>query len=68
MTDDSNDEDLAIRMMEGDKDALREVLRAYLEPIKEVLDGKYGTTVQQADIDGAVNKGDLEALAEGRRV
>ncbi|TWU00497.1 RNA polymerase factor sigma-70 [Botrimarina colliarenosi] len=51
----SDDEDLAIRMMDGDKDALREVLREYLEPIKEVLDGKYGTTVQQADIDGAVN-------------
>lgn len=55
MTDESDDEDLAIRMMDGDKDALRDVLREYLEPIKEVLDGKYGTTVQQADIDAAVN-------------
>jgi RNA polymerase sigma factor (sigma-70 family) len=56
MTDDSDDEDLAIRMMDGDKEALREVLRRHREPIKEVLEGKYGTTVQQADIDDAVNR------------
>lgn len=55
MTDESDDEDLAIRMMDGDKEALREVLRRHLEPIKEVLEGKYGTTVQPDDIDGAVN-------------
>ncbi len=60
MTDNSDDEDLAIRMMDGEKEALREVLRRHLEPIKEVLEGKYGTTVQQADIDDAVNRAILK--------
>lgn len=56
MTDEGDDEDLAIRIMDGDKEALREVLRRHLEPVREVLEGKYGTTVQQCDIDEAVNR------------
>lgn len=55
MTDENDDEELALRMMDGDKEGLREVLRRHLEPIREVLEGKYGTTVQQSDLDGAVN-------------
>lgn len=55
MAEDCDDEDLAIRMMCGDREALREVLRRYLLPVKDLLTEKYGTTVQEADIDEAMN-------------
>ncbi len=51
-----DDEDLAIRMMCGDQEALREVLKRHLEPVRDLLTGTYGTTVQPADIDEAVNR------------
>ncbi|MEX2139023.1 MAG: sigma-70 family RNA polymerase sigma factor [Pirellulales bacterium] len=60
MTDESDDEDLAIRMMDGDKEALREVLGRHLEPVREVLEGKYSTTVQPCDIDEALNRAILK--------
>jgi RNA polymerase sigma factor (sigma-70 family) len=60
MSNESDDEDLAIRMMDGDEEALREVLRRHLEPVREVLEGKYGRAVQQADIDDAVNRATLK--------
>ncbi len=60
MNEESDDEDLALRMMDGDKEALREVLSRHLEPVREVLEGKYGTTVQQADLDEAVNRAILK--------
>lgn len=56
MSNETDDEDLALRMMCGEADALREVLRRHLEPVREVLDGKYRTTVQHADLDEAVNR------------
>jgi RNA polymerase sigma factor (sigma-70 family) len=56
MCEKNDDEELAIRMMCGDKEALREVLKRHLEPVRGVLAGIYGTTVQQGDIDEAVNR------------
>ena len=55
MTQESDDEDLAIRMMCGDKEALREVLHRYLEPARDLLTSTYATTVQPLDIDEAMN-------------
>src|SRR5207302_5874285 len=56
MTDDrDHDEELAIRMLCGEEEALREVLEKYLEPVRELLIGTYGTTVQRPEIDEAVN-------------
>lgn len=60
MNEETDDDDLALRMMDGDREALREVLRRHLEPVREALEGKYHTTVQQADIDEAVNRAILK--------
>ena len=54
MAEENDDEELAIRMMCGDKEALREVLKRHLEAVRGLLAGTYGTTVQHCDIDDAV--------------
>jgi RNA polymerase sigma factor (sigma-70 family) len=56
MTDAQDDEDLAIRMMCGDKEALRIVLERHLEHIKALLQRIYGTTVQALDLEEAVSR------------
>lgn len=55
MPDEPDDEDLAAAMMCGDEEALRTVLRMHLEPVKELMKGTYGKTVQQILIDEAVS-------------
>lgn len=59
MTDDpktaADDEELAIRMMDGDKEALREVLEVHLQPTKDLLTGIYGSTLQPGEVDEAVS-------------
>jgi RNA polymerase sigma factor (sigma-70 family) len=55
MTDDTDDEDLAARMLCGDKEALREVLREHLGPVKDVMKGTYAKTVHQLLIDEAIS-------------
>ena len=56
MTDEIDDEDLAIRMLDGDEEALREVLRRHLGAVRQVLESKYGSTVQPCDINRAILK------------
>lgn len=55
MADEPDDEDLAAAMMCGDAEAARTVLRMHLEPVKELMKGTYGKTVQQIHIDEAVS-------------
>ena len=43
MCEENDDEELAIRMMCGDKEALREVLKRHLEAVRGLLAGTYGT-------------------------
>ena len=56
MSEENDDEELAIRMMCGDKEALREVLKRHLEAVRSLLAGTYGTTVHAGDLDEAVNR------------
>ncbi|MBS0261594.1 MAG: sigma-70 family RNA polymerase sigma factor [Planctomycetes bacterium] len=55
MTEESDDEELATRMLCGDEEALREVLRVHLGPVRDVMNGTYGKTVHQILIDEAVS-------------
>jgi DNA-directed RNA polymerase specialized sigma24 family protein len=61
MTEKSEDDDeLAIRMMDGDHDALRIVLERYQGPVKDILYEKYSEIVQDADIDEAIQLAAME--------
>ncbi len=51
----ADDEELAIRMMDGDKEALREVLKEHLRPIRDLLITIYGSTLQPGEADEAVS-------------
>lgn len=54
MQEENDDEDLALRILCGDREALREVLKRHLEPVRDLLVETYHTTVQRADIDEAI--------------
>ena len=56
----TDDESLAIRMMDGDEEALRHILREHLEPVRDVLAAIYGATLQLPEIDEAVNTAALK--------
>ena len=55
-----DDESLAIRMMDGDEDALREVLKVHLQPTKDILSNKYVGILQECEIEEAVSKAALK--------
>lgn len=50
-----DDTDIAIRMMEGDEDALRLFLRRNLPKVKSYLTRKCGHVLSEEEIDGAIN-------------
>jgi len=53
---DNNDDDLlALRMSEGDTDALRRVLELHAAKVKSILKRRYTETVQDLEFDAAIN-------------
>jgi len=56
----ADDESLAIRIMCGDKEALREVLEEHLQATKDLLTTIYRSTLQPAEIDEAVSAAALK--------
>lgn len=56
----ADDESLAIRMMDHDEDALREVLKVHLQPTKDILSNTYRGILQECEVEEAVSSAALK--------